>query len=66
VWSAAFSPDGTRVVTASSDKTARVWDVRIDEGTLEHWSAIAERSSFVLSGVALARRAPRPMSKPAD
>ncbi len=23
----AFSPDGTRVVTASADKTARVWDV---------------------------------------
>ncbi|TMQ09207.1 MAG: CHAT domain-containing protein [Deltaproteobacteria bacterium] len=26
VWSAVFSPDGTRVVTASSDRTARVWD----------------------------------------
>jgi WD40 repeat protein len=26
VWSAAFSPDGSRVVTASSDKTARIWD----------------------------------------
>ncbi|HEX7836443.1 MAG TPA: hypothetical protein VF469_03220, partial [Kofleriaceae bacterium] len=26
VRSAAFSPDGTRVVTASLDKTARVWD----------------------------------------
>jgi predicted oxidoreductase (fatty acid repression mutant protein) len=26
VLSAAFSPDGTRVVTASKDKTARVWD----------------------------------------
>ncbi|MEO0823938.1 MAG: caspase family protein, partial [Pseudomonadota bacterium] len=24
-WSAAFSPDGTRIVTASSDNTARVW-----------------------------------------
>ena len=24
--SAAFSPDGARVVTASSDKTARLWD----------------------------------------
>ena len=26
VYSAAFSPDGTRVVTASDDNTARVWD----------------------------------------
>ena len=26
VWSASFSPDGKRVVTASIDKTARVWE----------------------------------------
>ena len=26
VWSAAFSPDGTRIVTASADKTARLWE----------------------------------------
>jgi WD40 repeat protein len=27
VWSAAFSRDGSRIVTASGDKTARIWDV---------------------------------------
>ena len=26
MWNAAFSPDGSRVVTASWDKTARLWD----------------------------------------
>src|SRR5262249_13316349 len=26
VWQAVFSPDGTRVLTASEDNTARLWD----------------------------------------
>jgi WD40 repeat protein len=26
VWSAAFRPDGRRIITASSDNTARIWD----------------------------------------
>jgi WD domain, G-beta repeat len=26
VWSAAYSPDGKRIITASSDATARLWD----------------------------------------
>ena len=28
VTSASFSPDGSRIVTASGDKTAKVWDAR--------------------------------------
>jgi WD40 repeat protein len=58
VVSAAFSPDGTRVVTASYDKTARIWDVGLDEHTLEQWSVIAERSPFVLVNGVVVRRGP--------
>jgi WD40 repeat protein len=31
VLSAAFSPDGARIVTASADRTARVWDIASNE-----------------------------------
>lgn len=27
VWSASFSPDGKKIVTASDDRSARVWDI---------------------------------------
>jgi len=33
VNSAAFSPDGTRIVTTSSEKTARIWEVIITTGS---------------------------------
>ncbi len=59
VSSAVFSPDGNRILTASADKTARFWETRTDEGTLAEWSALAERSPFVLSGGVHVRRPPR-------
>jgi WD40 repeat protein len=62
VWNAAFSPDGTRVVTASWDNTARIWEARLDERTLTEWSALAERSPFVLSNGVFTQRTPRARS----
>jgi hypothetical protein len=42
VVSAAFSEDGTRLVTASDDHTARVWDIRSEKmvAVLRHKSAV--------------------------
>ena len=47
VSSAAFSPDGKRIVTASEDKTARLWDAEtgkpIGEPLTGHTDRCAER-----------------------
>ena len=44
VRSAPFSPDGTRVVTASGDKAARVWDVfTVSPSDAEIVASLAER-----------------------
>jgi WD40 repeat protein len=63
VVSAAFNLDGTRVVTASLDQTAQVWDLRLDTGTLDDWSRVAKRSPFILEGGVVVRRSP-PRSEP--
>ena len=48
VWSAGFSPDGTRIVTASGDKTARVWPLVQDLPELARlaWQRIAPLRSL--------------------
>ena len=52
VYSAAFSSDGARIVTASADKTARLWNVgTIPMGNLFE-IACAELSDHDLSDIA--------------
>jgi WD40 repeat protein len=52
VNSAAFSSDGARVVTASDDKTARIWDARTGRAivTLEGHSASVWSAAFSSDG----------------
>jgi WD40 repeat protein len=59
VTGAEFSPDGSRVVTWSMDGTAHLWEIRFDEGTLAQWSAIEERSPYMLSDGILVHRPSR-------
>jgi hypothetical protein len=47
VFSAAFSPDGRRVLTASADSTARIWDAE----TLEPTAVLNGHGESVLSAV---------------
>jgi WD40 repeat protein len=64
VFAATFSPDSRRVVTASADNTARVWDVYSDiselsalvVSRLSRCFSIAQREHFGLT-VADAKRA---------
>jgi hypothetical protein len=41
VYGALFSPDGKRIVTASLDKTARIWDVFPDTQALVSRAKVA-------------------------
>ncbi len=52
VYSAAFSPDGTRVVTASDDQTARLWDAATGKAlaTLEGHTAGVRSAAFSPDG----------------
>jgi WD40 repeat protein len=44
VWSAAFSPDGSKVVTASYDRSARIWRVfRTTQELIDYARSIVPR-----------------------
>jgi WD40 repeat protein len=49
VFSAAFSPDGKRIVTGSSDKTARIWDAETGKvlRTFEGHNGAVHTAAFV-------------------
>jgi len=44
VYQSAFSPDGARIVTASRDRTARIWDAHSGRelARYEHDAAVAQ------------------------
>lgn len=65
--SAAFSPDGSRIVTASYDKTARIWDVHF--ATMSVKGLLAEVCARRLAAISTMtrdemRRAGYPDSEP--
>ena len=52
IWSAAFSSDGTRIVTASEDRTSRVWDAATGRelGVLRGHRGIVRFAAFSRDG----------------
>ena len=53
VTDAGFNPDGSQVVTASADKTARVWDARTGTdrmAPLQHLGYVRTSAAFTLDG----------------
>jgi WD40 repeat protein len=57
----ALSPDGARIVTASADHTARVWELPLDSGSLDDWVRRARCDPFTLDdGILVANHSPCP------
>jgi WD40 repeat protein/serine/threonine protein kinase len=59
VASVAFSLDGMRVIAASRGGGARIWKLPLDGGSVAEWSAIEERSPYMLSDGVLVPRPAR-------
>ena len=63
VYSAAFSPDGTHVVTASDGQTARVWDLRGEQPSFVALEGHQVRSIPRRSAPTERMWSPRPMTR---
>jgi len=50
VWCAAFSPDGTHIVTASADGTARLWDTKGSQMAVAHHEDVVRCAEFSPDG----------------
>jgi len=65
VFSVAWSPDSSRVVTGSADGTAKVWEID-SEGVREQWSLSAQETRSGIVGVAFSPDGTRVMAGDAD
>ena len=61
VFSVAWSPDSSRLVTGGSDGTAKVWEIG-SEGVREQWSLSAQETRSGIVGVAFSPDGTRVMA----